>query len=290
MKLAGRHVVVTGASLGLGRAIARACLAEGAHVLICARERDALEGTLQNLRQRAPDGTKVWAKICDVSDEQQVNALAEFAQRELGACDVLINNAGVLGPIGPVEEVAWADWKRTIEIDLFGVALPCRAFLSGMKSRRRGKIINLSGGGATGPRPLVSAYAAAKTAVVRFTETLAVETRSFGIDVNAIAPGAIHTRMTEQARAAGLEEEIKFEKLKLESIPDPDDDVPLAAAQLCVFLASAESDGITGRLISARWDDWENLAAQREALAAGDIYTLRRIVPEDRGADWGGVP
>ena len=172
---------------------------------------------------------------------------------------------GVLGPVAPLETADWSEWKRTIEIDLYGVVLPCRAFIPQMKRKGHGKIINLSGGGATNSRPNVSAYAAAKTAVVRTTEVLADELRTFKIDVNAVAPGPVRTRMTVPT----LEAEMK------DACP------PTLAADLCIFLASTECDGITGRLISARWDDWKTLAARRNEIAGSDLYTLRRIVPRE---------
>ena len=260
--MSAKTIVITGASLGIGRAIAEAFVQAGHHVVLCARTIGPLE---QAARELARPGQRIVAHPCDVSDEAQVAALAAEVERELGGCDVLVNNAGVLGPIGPLESVDWAEWKRTIEIDLYGVVLPCRAFIPQMKRKGAGKIINLSGGGATNSRPNFSAYAAAKTAVVRVTEGLADELRSARIDVNAVAPGPVRTRMTTPA----LEAEMK------DACP------PTLAAELCVFLASAECDGITGRLISARWDDWKSLPSRRAELSGTDLYTLRRIVPRE---------
>jgi 3-oxoacyl-[acyl-carrier protein] reductase len=281
--MSAKNVVVTGASVGIGRAIAEAFVRAGHHLVLCARMSEPLA---QTARELARPGQKVISHPCDVSDEQQVRALADFTARELGGCDVLVNNAGIQGPIGPLEEIDWNEWKRTIEIDLFGVALPCRAFIPQMKQRGAGKIINLSGGGATGPRPFFSAYAAAKTAVVRLTENLAEELRPFHIDVNAIAPGPVKTRLTSETLAAGAETIGAGAHAEALRIEQEGDCPPQLAADLCVFLASAECNGITGRLISARWDDWKNLGARRDELAASDIYTLRRIVPADRDKSW----
>jgi NAD(P)-dependent dehydrogenase (short-subunit alcohol dehydrogenase family) len=288
MKFAGKNVVITGASLGLGRALAQGFVREGAHVLLCARNAEPLERAAAELKTAATAGQKILWKICDVSDEAQVTELAETAMRELGGCDVLVNNAGILGPVGALEEVPWADWKRALEVDLHGVILPCRAFIPGMKKSGRGKIINLSGGGATGPRPYFSAYAAAKTAVVRVTETLAEELRPFHIDVNAVAPGPLATRLIAEGLAAGpdkMGQKAYDEMLRIAQNGGESTDL---AVELCLFLAGPESDGISGRLISARWDAWKELAAHRDELAASDIYTLRRIVPRDRAKAWGG--
>ncbi len=272
--MSARNVVVTGASLGIGRAIAEAFVKAGDHVVLCARTRGPLEETARAL---ARSGQKVLHYACDVSDEQQVATLADFTARELGGCDVLINNAGVQGPIGTLDEVPWKEWKRTVEIDLFGVALPCRAFIPQMKRRGAGKIINLSGGGATSPRPFFSAYAAAKTAVVRLTENLAAELAPHHIDVNAVAPGAVKTRLTSETVAAGATKSGEAAHAEALRVEREGGCPPELAAGLCVLLASAACNGITGRLISARWDDWKSLSARRAELAGTDLYTLRRV-------------
>ena len=116
-----------------------------------------------------------------------------------------MNNAGINGPIGSTDEVDWDEWERTIRVNLFGSVLCCRAILPHFRANGYGKIIQLSGGGATSPRPRLSAYAASKAAVVRFAETLAEELRDTGIDVNAIAPGALNTRLLDEVLEAGPE-------------------------------------------------------------------------------------
>ena len=174
-----------------------------------------------------------------------------------------------------------ADWTQAWAVNVTGTLLVCQHAIRLMKPRGAGKIINISGGGATNPMPRFSAYAATKAAVVRLTETLAEEYRADHIDVNAVAPGALRTRLTAQVLAAGPEKAgadffAKNKKWADEGAVDPQ-----LGAALCVWLASAGSDGITGKLISAQWDPWKEPAKFR-ALAAGDVYTLRRIVPEDR--------
>ena len=204
----------------------------------------------------------------------------------LGGLAVLVNNAGVYGPMGRLEDVDWTEWEEAVRINLLGTALMCRAALPAMRARGYGKIINLSGGGATGPLPRFTAYAASKAAVVRLTETLAEELRGDHIDVNAIAPGALNTRLLDQVIDAGpgkVGREFHAGALKQRE----EGGVPLEkGAALAAFLASANSDGITGRLLSARWDDWERLPERRQDLADSDVFTLRRIVPRDRGLKW----
>ena len=144
-----------------------------------------------------------------------------------------------------------------------------------------GKIINMSGGGATSPRANFTAYGVSKAALVRFTETLAEELKPHNIQVNAIAPGAVRTQMTEEIVIAGQLAGSR-ELQQAQGILREGGDSAENAAELAVFLASAESDGITGRLISAVWDDWRHLGEHSEEIAASDLYTLRRVVPKDR--------
>jgi NAD(P)-dependent dehydrogenase (short-subunit alcohol dehydrogenase family) len=286
MKLSGINAVITGASQGLGLEIARAFVEEGASVSVCARTEDTLAGAAAALRQLASPGQKVLARACDVSDPGQVELFCREAVAGLGSVQVLVNNAGVYGPKGPIESVSWEDWKRAIEVNLYGVALPSRALIPHFKQQGGGRIINLSGGGATAPLPFISAYAASKTAVVRLTETLAEELCGHGIAVNAVAPGALNTRMLDEVLAAGpsVVGEANFKKALRQK---ENGGAPMRlAAELCVFLASAESEGITGRLVAAVWDQWRKLRERRRELDNTDIYTLRRVLPSDRGLKW----
>jgi NAD(P)-dependent dehydrogenase (short-subunit alcohol dehydrogenase family) len=285
MKLEGLNALVTGGSQGLGAAIAEHFLREGANVVICARSEKELFATRDRLARLFPS-RKILAKTCDVAAEAQVNALVDFALSELGPLHILVNNAGIYGPKGPTESVDLPAWRQAMEVNLFGVLLPCRSVIPHFKKAGRGKIIIISGGGATNPLPNISAYAASKAAVVRLMETLAEELRPFQIDVNAIAPGALATRLVDEILAAGPEKvgQAFFDKNKQWKETGA---VPLSlGAELAVHLASAQTNGITGKLISAQWDPWAKLHEHRDELAKSDIYCLRRIVPEDRGQKW----
>jgi NAD(P)-dependent dehydrogenase (short-subunit alcohol dehydrogenase family) len=287
--LAGRCALITGAGQGLGLEIARSYLAAGASgVCICGRDGGTLEGAEAELRELAGPGQQVLAQVADVSRPDEVEALVAHALERLGELTILVNNAGIYGPKGPIERVDWEQWVRAIEINLFGSVLPARALVAHFAARGYGKIVQLSGGGATGPLPSLSAYAASKAAVVRFAETLALELREHGVDVNAIAPGALNTRMLDEVLAAGPE--LVGEGFYARALDQQrTGGVPLArGAELAVFLGSAASDGITGKLLSAVWDPWPALPDHLDELDS-DIYTLRRIVPRDRGRDWGEV-
>jgi NAD(P)-dependent dehydrogenase (short-subunit alcohol dehydrogenase family) len=284
--LEGRAAVITGSSQGLGLAIARAYVEAGASVLMCARDTNLLAEGQREVAALADRTQIVDAEPADVSRVDDVERLVQRALARFPQVHVLVNNAGIYGPMGPVETGDWSEWARAIEINLFGSVLPCRALLPQFKAHRYGKVVQLSGGGATNPLPRLSAYAASKAAVVRFAETLALEVQPFGIDVNSIAPGLLDTRMLDAVIAAGpamIGEDFHARMLKSKA----DGATPLrVGAELAVFLGSPASDGLTGRLISAVWDPWRDLAPHRAELDASDVYTLRRIVPKDRGFTW----
>lgn len=283
MTLTGRSAIITGANQGLGRALATAFVDAGASVFLVARTDDLLGQVQDALARRVGGSGQVVARLAaDVSQPEQCDRVVRRAAETLPGLTALVNNAGVYGPMGRVEDNDWEAWTRAIGINLFGTVLMCRAVLPRFRAQGYGKIINLSGGGATAPLPRMSAYAASKAAVVRFTETLAEEVRDARVDVNAIAPGALNTRLLDEVLAAGPDKVGRdFYERSLKQQADGGAP-PEKGAALAVFLASAASDGITGRLLSAVWDDWQHLPEHRERLNKSDVFTLRRIVPADR--------
>lgn len=287
-KILGKKIaIITGANQGLGLEISKQYLESGADLMICARNSVLLDQAHQELLALAAPTQKVVAQVADVSRQEDVAALVGETVKQFGRVDILVNNAGVYGPKGPSEDVDWSEWVDAIEVNLFGSVLMCRAVLPHFKAAGGGKIVQLSGGGATQPLPMISAYAVSKAAIIRFIETLAEEVREQHIDVNAIAPGALNTRMLKEILEAGPEKvgHAFYER----SVKQRDNGgAPLEkGAELAVFLGSSLSDGITGKLISAVWDPWADFPAHLEELKATDIYTLRRIIPNDRGMTWG---
>jgi len=267
--LNGKNVFITGAGRGIGKRLAVGFAQAGARVGLLARSRAELDAAHLEIEQAGGTAMRFRA---DVGDYQQVCAAAERMRSHFGGIDILITAAAVQGPIGPMAEANPRLWAEAIHTDLIGVMYACRAVLPHMIERRSGKIIVLSGDGATGPRPYFSAYAAAKAAAVRLVETLAEEVREHNVQVNAIGPGATYTHMTDQVLQAGdlAGEKARAEALALRSNGGTPPDKQIA---LALFLASERSDHVTGKLIHVT-DDLKRL--EKRSLHP-DTFTLRRI-------------
>ncbi len=247
----------------------------GAELVLVARSAGELAETSRGVEAL---GRGACAVPADVGEFEEVrHAVAEGLAR-FGNLDVLVNCAGCQAPIGLLWENDPDEWARTIQVNLVGTFHCMHEVLPGMIKRRRGKIINFSGGGATSTRPNFSSYAASKAAVVRLTETAAEELRPFNIQVNAVAPGAVNTRMLEEVLEAG---EAAGAELAAAERRKAEGGTPVAvAAELVVFLASEASGGLTGKLISAPHDDWRSWKGEDLArLTATPWYTLRRLDP-----------
>jgi NAD(P)-dependent dehydrogenase (short-subunit alcohol dehydrogenase family) len=279
MTLEGRVALVTGGSRGIGRAVVTRLVAEGARVVLCGRNAADAKAAA------AAAGHDTLGLAADVSQAADVERLVEQALARFGRIDVLVNNAGVYGPIGPAWENDPAQWQQAIAINLGGAFLTCRRVVPEMIKAGGGKIINMSGGGAATPFPRFTAYAVSKAALVRFTETLALEVAGHNIQVNAIAPGFVATRLHDATLAAGERAGADFLKKTREQVTHGAVD-PATPAALVAYLASDKGDRITGKFISAVWDRWADLEQHLDDLAKTDVYTLRRIVPTDRGMGW----
>jgi len=287
--LESRVAIITGANQGLGETIARAFVQAGANVMLCARDESKLAEVQSKLQGLCKTGQRVEAMRADVSKKDDVDRLISASLAMFPQIHILINNAGVYGPKGRIEDVDWNEWVQAIEINLLGSILTAKALLPHFRAHHYGKIIQLSGGGATSPLPFISAYAASKAGIVRFMETLADEVKTADIDVNSIAPGALNTRLLDEVLEAGPDKVGKafYERALKQKMAGG---TPLErGAELAIFLASAASDGLTGKLISAIWDPWEHFPEHWDDLQKTDIYTLRRITPKDRGQSWGDI-
>jgi NAD(P)-dependent dehydrogenase (short-subunit alcohol dehydrogenase family) len=286
MKLLNKNVVITGGNQGFGLAVAQAFLKEGANVIICARDEEKSYNAIQFLDKFRFHSSQLYSFKADISKPVDNKELVQFALDKFKKIDILVANAGIYGPKGSIDEVIWDEWSHAIDINLKGTVLTCREVVSVMKKQRFGKIIILSGGGATKAMPFLSAYAVSKAAIVRFSDTLAEEVINYNVYVNSIAPGALNTRLLDEILESGPEKVGKSfyeQSLKQKETGG----APLEkGAELCVYLGSDESDGISGKLISAIWDPWQDFNLYKEELMTSDIYTLKRIIPEDRGMNW----
>ena len=263
-------IVLTGSSSGIGLFLSETLARRGHEV--CGLARSEQDGA----------GFR-----CDVSDWDAVRDCAEKIAARWGAVDALVCCAGIQEPIGPAMEMDPLAWRKNLAVNLDGTFFAIRAFHSLLrKSSRRAKVICFSGGGAANPRPNFAAYGVAKTGVVRLVETLAAEWAGAPPDINAIAPGAIFTRMTEQVLSLGAAVAGDAEFSSASQISTDNSAKLEKVLGLVELLLSEQGDGISGKLISAPWDPWRNLPALRAEMMQTDIFTLRRIVPEDRGRKW----
>jgi 3-oxoacyl-[acyl-carrier protein] reductase len=202
-------------------------------------------------------------------------------REQFGKIDILVNDAGIQGPIGLFEELPPEEFTYTLKVNFLGPVWLCQAVVPEMKRRGEGVIINLSGGGAASPRERFTPYGAAKAALVRFTETAAMELAPYGVRVNAVAPGAVNTRMLEEVERAGERagpgalEEVRKQRETGGTRPE-------LAAELVVFLASDGGRQISGKLISAVWDDWRALQDGSLPMESPEWFTLRRVAPPKR--------
>ena len=282
LKLMGKVALVTGASQGLGFNIAQRFVAEGASVVICARSSADLKNAENQLVADLREDQQLLALSCDVSSTGDVDRMFQQIIDQFGTLDIVVSNAGIYGPLGPIDEVNWDEWLQAIAINLSGAAYVLRKSVIIMKPQGFGKIIQLSGGGATQPHPFAKSYAASKAAIVRLAETIAEELKGMGIEINSIAPGALNTRLFEQILEAGPElvgQSFYDRTLKQKETGGAGFD---DAVDLAIFLASSASDGISGKLISAVWDKWAEFPGQVDALSSSDVFTLRRITEQER--------
>ena len=262
---------MTGGGRGIGRAIALAYAAEGAKLTLAARTSAELRETADTIMSRY--GTEVHTVVADVSSRRQVDNMVDSALERYGAIDVLVNNAGNLGPVGRLWENDPDEWERTIAIHVFGTYYGCRAVIPHMLERGCGRIVNMSGVGG----PNVIAYDVAKMGIANLTENLALELADTAITVNAISPGSIHTRMWEETRDQALkigdtamyQQGVEVTSGKGASIE--------RAAQLAVLLGSDSCGKLSGRLIRAAIDHFEDFPSQTDRIMSSEALLMRRV-------------
>ena len=273
-KLDGRVALITGGGRGIGRAIALAYASEGARLALSARTAAELDESAQLVAGQF--GTEVITVLADVSDRCQVDEAVARTLDHYGAIDVMVNNAGNIGPVAKAWDCDPEDWARAVNVHLMGVFYGCRAVIPAMLERGRGRIVNMSGVGG----PNMTAYDAAKIAIVNFTENLALELADTPITVNAISPGSINTRMWEETRdlALAIGDTATYERgVQVTSGQGASIE---RAAELAVFLGSDDCGRLSGRLIRAFADKFEEFPDQTEEIMGSEAYLLRRVDPD----------
>jgi 3-oxoacyl-[acyl-carrier protein] reductase len=268
--LKGSSVLVTGAGRGIGKRLAIGFAAKGARVGLLARSKAELDLCHLEIEHAGGNALRIRS---DVADYEQVSAAVERMKVQFGTpVQVLVCAAGVQGPIGPFSETQPKNWQEILHTNLIGVLNACRAVLPHMIQRRSGKIIVLTGRGVSLARPNLALYAATKTAVISFVESVAEEIRDHNVQINCLAPGASYTHMTDQILAAGdkagWREVEEAQKIRVTGGMSPEKQIELA-----LFLGSEDSNHVSGCMIHVQ-DDWKKL---RDGTLKPDLFTLRRV-------------
>jgi NAD(P)-dependent dehydrogenase (short-subunit alcohol dehydrogenase family) len=271
--LRGRVALVTGGGRGIGRAIAFSLASAGASVAVMARTSEEVEDTATLLDAAGAIAIPLTA---DVTDVRAVQYGVEKIEQWLGPIDLLVNNAGICGPIAALWEVDADDWMRTMDVNLRGTFVCTRVVLPSMIARRHGRIINMASHAGVHRWPLVSAYAVSKSAVIKFTENLAVETRPYGVAAFAVHPGTVNAGMTEallnadppaDSSAARVAKWFRQQFAEGRGVP------PERAGDLVLTLASGKADALSGRYVTA-YDDVEDLIRRADEIQRNDLRTL----------------
>jgi NAD(P)-dependent dehydrogenase (short-subunit alcohol dehydrogenase family) len=278
MKLAGEVAVVTGAGRGIGRAISEAHAREGAKVALLARTAKEIDAVAKAI---AAEGGVAKAFAVDVVDLASVTKAMAAIERDLGPVSLLVNNAGAFAGIGPIWEVEPDSWWRDIEVNVRGTFNCCRAALPAMMARRRGRIINMTGGGTAGSFPNGSGYATSKAGLLRFTECVSDTLQGSGVMVFAMDPGLVRTAMTEHQLVsdAGKSYLPNIPRLFEAGINVP----PTLAARLSVEIGSGRFDKLAGRMLMAARGDLDLDGAAIDEIVATDLRSLRvNGMPQER--------
>jgi NAD(P)-dependent dehydrogenase (short-subunit alcohol dehydrogenase family) len=257
--------LVTGGGRGIGQGVALRLAREGWTVGITGRTVADLQATARQSEGR------IQSVPADVADPESVRQMVQRVEQELGPIDLLVNNAGTGGPVGPFWENDPDDWWRCQEVNVRGPMLSCHHALPRMMARKRGCIVNVASAGGCQAISDLSAYVTSKTALIRFSEQLADELRPYGVTVFAIHPGAVRTAMVETAR----------HKVPLvQAMLDAYEVTPDAAADLILFLASGRGNALSGHFLSVG-EDIDRIAARASEVREKMLYSLRLRSLED---------
>lgn len=284
-----KTVFVSGGTSGLGLQAVEYFARNGFSVIFCSRNLAAVDKTVTHLRSLTQEHQQIIGFENDISNEVTTFEMFEKVRHLKLSIDILLCNAGVIGPIDKFLDCNVQDWQNAFGINVYGTTNLIKEVLPSMLSKKWGRVIHISGGGATKPLHGMTSYSASKAAAVRLIETLAIEYKDSGVTFNSIAPGMVKSQLLDQMINAGPDrvgEELfaRSSKKAKETVSYPE-----SAISLISFVSGEESAGITGKLISAEWDNWQEWPKHVDKLLDSDLYTIRRIVGKDRGEIWGDV-
>jgi len=269
VRLEHQVALVTGGGRGIGRAIAQTLADAGASVAVLSRSGEELAETVRLIEQQ---GGRAAAYAADVTDAQLIRTAIRAIEQSWGSIDILVNNAGTPKPLAPFAETDVDEWWQGMEVNLLGPVLSTRHVLPGMISRRRGRIINISSGAGAMAMTHFSSYVCSKTALVRFTECIALENEPHGIAAFTIAPGTVRTAMAEYSLNSPEGQKFLpwFKRLFDEGFTVP----PERPAALVLELASGRMDSLSGRFISV-YDDLDQLVASAAEVRQKNLHALK---------------
>ena len=274
-----KNVIITGGSEGFGFEIAKYLVKKNYNVIICSRNKNKLNLADNELSKiKVSKDQIIYLKKIDVSNKSQVKNFIKFCIKKLNRIDVLINNAGTYGAIKPFENTKWKEWVKAIDTNLYGSIYTIMFLLPILKKQKKGKIIQLAGGGATKSMENFSSYSVSKTAIVRFVESIALELKNYNIDINALSPGALNTNMLDQVLK--VEKKIVGKKFYYNNlkIKKSKQNLFIKPLKLIDFLISDKSNRVSGKMISALWDNYKIWPKHIDKINNKELYVLRREI------------
>ena len=274
-----KNVIITGGSEGFGFEIAKYLVKKNYNIIICSRNKNKLKLADNELSKiKMSKDQIILLKQVDISNQSQVRIFVKFCISKFHKIDVLINNAGTYGSIKPFASTKWKDWVKGIETNLYGSIYTIMFLLPTFKKQKMGKIIQLAGGGASKAMQNFSSYSVSKTAIVRFVESIALELKNYNIDVNAISPGALNTKMIDEVLRIDkkiIGENFYHSNVKIKNNKK---NLFLKPLELINFLISNKSNGISGKMISALWDNYKIWPKHIDQINNKELYVLRREI------------
>jgi|TARA_B110001452_G_scaffold249231_1_gene236625 NAD(P)-dependent dehydrogenase (short-subunit alcohol dehydrogenase family) len=277
-----KTIIITGASQGLGLEISKSLLLADYNIAICSKNNRRLIKAYNYLLNFKKKDQKIFFKSLDISNQKQVASFIKLSILKFGKIYGIVNNAGILGPIGKFEKLDIKKWKKTIDVNLYGSLYTILSLIPHFKKNKKGKIIQLSGSGALSPMQNFTAYSASKAAIVRFADTIALELKDYNIQINSIAAGPINTKILDEIIKTGAK---KVGNLYYKNIQKQKENggLPLVkVTELVSYLLEDESKFINGKIISPKWDNWEKWKKNKKFFKNTEVFTLRRLKGKDR--------